>query len=74
MTNKKSITFEESLEANDWGLIIDKDGNLKGLFIPDGDDETNVPDSIIHLCINHFGIDPAEFYGDEDFQTPSTLH
>ena len=35
----RRITFEESLGASDWGLIIDKNGHLKGLFIPDGSSE-----------------------------------
>jgi hypothetical protein len=67
------VTFEEALEDDDWGLIIDKKGRLKGLFIPDGADEDDVPDEIIQLCVQHFGIDPKEFYGDEDEENP-TLH
>ena len=68
----KRITFEESLGDDDWGLIIDKDGHLKGLFIPDGASEDDVPDSIIHLCCNQFGIDPEEFYDDDE--RPTVLH
>jgi hypothetical protein len=69
----KKITFEESLGKSDWGLIIDKSGNLKGLFIPDGSNEDDVPDSIIRLCCQQFGINPNEFYGEED-ERPSVLH
>ena len=68
----RKITFEESLGASDWGLIIDENGNLKGLFIPDGADDDDVPEKIIELCCNQFGIDPEEFYGEED--TPMVLH
>lgn len=68
----RKITFEESLGASDWGLIIDENGNLKGLFIPDGADDDDVPENIIELCCNQFGIDPEEFYGEED--TPMVLH
>lgn len=68
----RKITFEESLGASDWGLIIDKNGNLKGLFIPDGADDDDVPENIIELCCNQFGIDPEEFSGEED--TPMVLH
>jgi hypothetical protein len=68
----KKITFEESLEASDWGLIIDKNGHLKGLFIPDGSNEDDVPESIIQLCCSQFGIDPEEFYGEEE--RPTILH
>jgi hypothetical protein len=68
----KKITFEESLEHDDWGLIIDKDGRLKGLFIPEGCDEDDVPESIIHVCCTQFGINPEEFYGSVHAQ--STFH
>ena len=60
------ITFEEALEDDDWGLIIDKTGKLKGLFIPDGADEDDVPDAIIQLCVRNFGIDPEEFYSNDE--------
>jgi hypothetical protein len=68
----KQITFEESLDNDDWGLIIDKNGQLKGLFIPDGSTEDDVPESIIQLCCSQFGIDPEEFYGEEE--RPTLLH
>ena len=51
------ISFEESLEDDDWGLIIGKDGSLKGLFVPDGEDEDLVPEVIVKLCKEHWGID-----------------
>ena len=70
----KKITFEESLGDDDWGLIIDKNGRLKGLFIPEGSGEDDVPESIIQLCCNQFGIDPEEFYREEGGQHPSMLH
>ena len=44
-----SVTFEESLEDDDWGLIIGKDGTLKGMFIPEGDSEAEVPEAIIQI-------------------------
>lgn len=66
----KKITFEESLGEDDWGLIIDSKGRLKGLFIPEGSDEDDVPESIINLCCNQFDINPDEFYG----ETPQVLH
>ena len=69
----KKITFEESLGDNDWGLIIDANGNLKGLFIPEGSTEDNVPENIIQLCCSQFGIDPEEFYTQEE-QRPAVLH
>jgi len=68
----KKITFEESLGDNDWGLIIDKDGRLKGLFIPEGSSEDDVPESIIQVCCNQFGINPEEFYSGSE--SPRMLH
>ena len=68
----KTIEFEEALEDDDWGLIISSEGKLKGLFIPDGASEDDVPDSIINLCCNQFGIDPQEFYNEDE--RPTVLH
>jgi hypothetical protein len=67
----KKITFEESLGESDWGLIINKDGQLMGLFIPEGSNEDDVPESIINLCCSQFNINPDEFYEDE---RPTLLH
>jgi len=66
----KKITFEESLEQDDWGLIIDKNGRLKGLFIPEDADENDVPESIINVCCDQFGINPLEFENEQ----PNLLH
>jgi hypothetical protein len=55
-----SVDFEDVLEDDDWGLIIDNNGNLKGMFIPEGYDEEEVPTAIIEICIKYFGIDPTE--------------
>ena len=54
------VTFEDSLEDDDWGLIIGKDGELKGMFIPEGYEEDLVPNVIIEICKQHFGVDPTE--------------
>lgn len=53
------VSFEESLEDDDWGIIIGKGGELKGMFIPEGDDEAEVPEVIIKLCKEYWGIDPT---------------
>ena len=34
MKNTKRIAFEDALEDDDFGLIIGKDGSLKGMFVP----------------------------------------
>lgn len=56
----EKVSFEESLEDDDWGLIIGKDGTLKGMFIPEGEEETEVPEAIRQICIKFFGVDPTE--------------
>lgn len=60
MMSKESLTFSESLEDDDWGIIIGKDGTLKGMFIPEGEDETQVPEAIVQICLDYFGVDPTE--------------
>lgn len=55
---KEKIEFEDALTDGDWGLIISKDGELKGLFIPDGEDEDDVPEVILSICKKYWGIDP----------------
>ena len=72
----KTIEFEEALEDDDWGLIISSEGKLKGLFIPHGADEDDVPECIIRLCVTQFGIDPEEFSDKTlDLDMPSgTIH
>lgn len=54
------MTFEDALDEDDWGLIIGKDGTLKGMFIPDGADDEEVPDTIVEICKQFFGVDPTE--------------
>ena len=56
----EKIQFEESLEDDDWGIIIGKDGTLKGMFIPEGKDEEEVPPVIVKMCNEYFGIDVTE--------------
>ena len=62
MTNEheESRSFDESLDDGDWGLIIGNDGSLKGLFIPEGKDDDEVPDVIIQICMDVVGVDPTE--------------
>lgn len=56
-----SLEFGDSLSDTDFGLIIcSKTGRLKGLWIPEGQDEDNVPQTVVDLCVDYFGIDPNE--------------
>jgi|TARA_B100001094_G_scaffold325137_1_gene378965 hypothetical protein len=64
----KKIEFEDALEDDDWGLIISSSGELKGLFIPDGKEEEDVPEQIVNMCVSVFGIDVTQDYQE------NTLH
>jgi len=50
-------TLEEQLGDDDWAIIIGSDGNLKGMFIPDGKEEDEVPESIVAIMSDYFGVD-----------------
>jgi|TARA_B100001741_G_C16506094_1_gene577188 hypothetical protein len=64
------ITLDNSLDSDDYGLIVSKNGELKGIWIPDTvEDKENFPKAIANLCINYFGLDPN---ADEEY--PATLH
>lgn len=62
MSKDKDIEFEDALEPTDFGFIVcGKTGQLKGLWIPSEMDEEPVPQNIIDLCVEYFGVDPDEF-------------
>ena len=52
------LEFKESLGTTDYGLIIGKDGQLKGIWIPTTISHDEVPESIAKLCVETFGINP----------------
>ena len=54
------LSFDEALEEDDWGLIISSDGVLKGLFVPEGKEDEEVPEIIVELCSQFFDIDINE--------------
>ena len=57
--DKAKKTLEENLESDDYGLIVSKDGELKGIWIPDSAEDKDIfPQGIAQLCITHFGLDP----------------
>ena len=58
----KQIPFEDALEDDDWGLIISSTGELKGLFIPEGKEEEDVPQTIVEMCTKIFSIDVTQDY------------
>ena len=75
MSDEEARTLEAQLGDNDWAIIIGKDGNLKGLFIPDGMDEELVPDSIVAIMEEYFGVDfDTEIEDTVEVPPGETLH
>lgn len=64
------VTFDDSLGDEDWGLILDSEGQLKGLFIPKGKEDDVFPQKIVDLCMEAFGIDITE----DGEEIPVLLH
>lgn len=53
--------FEDSLEDDDYGLIIGKDGTVKGIWIPSTvDDDDEIPEPIVSLVKTALGIDISD--------------
>lgn len=53
--------FEDSLEEDDYGLIIGKDGTVKGLWIPTSmENEDEIPDPVVKLIKSALGIDLSD--------------
>ena len=77
MDDDEKKTLEEQLGQDDWAIVIDRDGKLKGLFIPDGSDEDEVPEAIIVIMEQYFGMNFEEEREEEDFwqdDFPETIH
>ena len=75
MNKKKDLTLEEQIGDDDWAIIIGNNGNLKGIFIPQGMDEELVPESIVQIMAQYFGVDFEEEI-DEAVEVPpgETVH
>jgi hypothetical protein len=55
------IEFQDSLEDDDYGIIIGKDGMIKGIWIPRHlEHEDEIPAAIANLCEDSFGINPND--------------
>lgn len=71
MSDHKYVTMENVLEADDWGLIINENGDLKGLYIPSGKDDSEVPVAIQTICEKYFGVN---WMHEDVFDERITLH
>ena len=54
------LGFEDTLDEDDYGFILDKEGNLKGIWVPTGNEDEDVPDIIVDLLKEKWGIDPND--------------
>jgi hypothetical protein len=73
MNNKEKNSLYDEIDDGDWALIIGSDGNLKGMFIPEGKDEDEVPESIVYIMENYYGIDFSDDEEEESDDNP-TVH
>jgi len=63
------LEFSDTLSGDEYGLIVDQFGNIKGIWVPkhlEGQDA--LPLTISELCKEYFGIDP------NDKSTQHTIH
>ena len=55
---KKKLSFEDSLEDTDFGLIISAKGELKGMYMPEVAEEVDyVPQEIVQILYQVYGMD-----------------
>lgn len=69
MSDHRYIGFKSSLDADDYGIIISSEGKLKGVWIPNSQEDETIPQSIVQICIDNFGIDP-----NSDQDVSQTVH
>ena len=52
--------FEHNLDDTDYGFILDKEGHLKGIWIPVDQEDKDVPEAIVRMLKEYWGVDPNE--------------
>ena len=60
--SKSKMDFESLMGKDDFGLIIGKNGELKGLFVPDSLDEELdfMPETIVAILEDVYGLDMGD--------------
>lgn len=58
LNKHRYIGFEQSLEDDDYGIIVSSTGRVRGIWIPNSLEDEPVPQAIAELCVANFGIDP----------------
>ena len=55
------IEFNRALEDDDYGIVVNRNGTIKGIWVPrELETEQEIPATIARLCIEYFGIDPND--------------
>lgn len=61
MARHDYMGFVNTLEEDDYGIIVGKDGNIKGIWVPQHlESQDQLPSSIASLCESNFGVDPND--------------
>lgn len=55
-TNEIKGRLDDIMDKEDWALIFDQSGRLKGIFIPEGKEEDEVPQALLDV-MNLFNLD-----------------
>lgn len=63
------MEFHETVEDDDYALIISEEGKLKGLWVPLNRRGKQLPYSVVKICMNFYGVDPSN-----EFLHPPTIH
>jgi hypothetical protein len=58
MNSHQLIGFSSTLDEDDYGIIISKEGRVKGVWIPKGKEDEVIPIAVVNLCEQSFGINP----------------
>jgi hypothetical protein len=55
------IGFSEAIGDDSYGLIVDKNGILQGIWVPEeNENKKPLPEPVAKLCLVYFGIDPND--------------
>lgn len=56
--NQIELEFRQALSDTDYGLIVGCDGTLKGIWVPSTMEGEEIPQGIVDMCVQKFGINP----------------
>ena len=61
MADHDYMGFSQTLEEDDYGIIVGKDGRIKGIWVPEHLEHLNeVPATVARVCEETFGVDPND--------------